>query len=58
MTTTEMLEQADRELFWRGNLDGKFADMWADEVLDIVEHDEFVTHVMSSRTGVRADRIA
>jgi hypothetical protein len=57
MTTSEMLEQIEIELFGFASA-GKWAENLADEVNYLAELSEYEIARMSSRTGIKADRIA
>jgi hypothetical protein len=57
MTTSEMLEQIEIELFGFVPAD-KWANQIADEQEELVALREYEFARMSSRTGIKADRIA
>jgi hypothetical protein len=57
MTTSEMLEQIEIELFGFASA-GKYADQIADEQEELVSLREYEFARTSSRTGIKADRIA
>lgn len=57
MTTSEMLEQIEIELFGFASA-GKWAEHLADEVNYLAELSEYEIARLSSRTGIKADRIA
>lgn len=57
MTTAEMMEQLDIELFGY-TFSARNADIYADEIEQIVDVHEYATSKLASRTGFRGDKIA